>query len=415
MLPYLDIAGFQIPMYSLMIVIGVIFGGLYFFLVTFKEEKFSELTLKRLFISIILSAICLVVGASLFDSLFHSIEEGQLVIGGITWLGGVVVAFPAFVLLSNLLIPDAKGRAMKFVSLLIPSIVLAHAFGRIGCFCGGCCYGKVTDSIFGVKFPFLDEKVLPTQLFESIFDLILFTVMAVFRKKIKYHNFEIYFMAYGTFRFFIEFLRGDDRGATNSVLSPAQLLSIAIIVAGIIITYRYVLKNKINRQLSVSNREDGSFLFATTEEFQLKLSWRNGAIVLTSLVLILFITGCGCDKSTCASCANLCGLCACPGCYACNCICSGKDEMFTETSAEDTKEGLSALCSNCKLCYEQCECGDLCSDVPACFSACNNDCSNFCAESKANRTGAQVGHLFISIKNSLSAFLSFAKEMMYHK
>ena len=38
MLPFLEIAGFKIPMYSLMIAIGVFFGGLYFFLVTFKEE-----------------------------------------------------------------------------------------------------------------------------------------------------------------------------------------------------------------------------------------------------------------------------------------------------------------------------------------------------------------------------------------
>ena len=135
MLPFLEIAGLKIPMYSLMIAIGVVFGGLYFFLVTFKEEKFSKLTLKRFFLAIVLSSLCLIVGAALFDSLFHSIEEGEFVVNGITWLGGVVVGFPAFVLLTNLLIPEAKGKAMKFVSLIIPSIVLAHAFGRIGCFC----------------------------------------------------------------------------------------------------------------------------------------------------------------------------------------------------------------------------------------------------------------------------------------
>lgn len=395
-----------------MIVVGVIFGGLYFFLVTFKEEKFSELTLKRLLISIVLSAILLVVGAALFDSLFHSIEEGELVLGGITWLGGVVVAFPAFVILSNLLIPDAKGRAMKFVSLLIPSIVLAHAFGRIGCFCGGCCYGKVTDSIFGVKFPFLEEKVLPTQLFESIFDLILFTVMAVFRKKAKYHNFEIYFMAYGTFRFFIEFLRGDDRGATNSVLSPAQLLSIAIIVAGIIITYRYVRKANISKQLSLSTiREEDSFLFATAEEFQLKLSWKNGALILTSVVLILFLASCKIQTCGCAeACGSYCENCTCIGCLcngltggACNCQETGKavDENGIDPAAE-TK----AACDFCSYCWSACGCNEI--GGAAC------DCTKTCATQGCTLEDC-ADIVTTSIRNKLSAFLSFAKEMMYHK
>ena len=406
MYPFLEIGEFKIPMYSLMIAIGVVFGGLFFFLVTFREEKFSELTLKRLLISIIISAICLVVGAAFFDSLFHSIEEGEPVIGGITWLGGVVVAFPTFVLLSNLLIPDAKGKAMKFVSLLIPSIVLAHAFGRIGCFFGGCCYGKVTDSIFGVKFPFLDEKVLPTQLFESIFDLILFTVMAVFRKNIKHHNFEIYFISYGIFRFFIEFLRGDDRGATSSILSPAQLLSIAIIVAGIIISYRYILRRNINRQLSISNRVDNSLLFACPEEFRLKLSWKNGAIILTSLVLILFITGCGCGKSEAASCANVCGVCACPGCYACNWVCFGEESAtikpIDEETAEETKEATCAFCNYCASQCNQCSCSDFV-----------ENCKITCSDMKS--CGQEDTSLFFtSIRNFLSSFLSFMKDSVYH-
>lgn len=392
-----------------MIAIGVVFGGLYFFLVTFKEEKFSDLTLKRLFISIILSAILLVVGAALFDSLFHSIEEGEPVIGGITWLGGVVVAFPAFVILSNLLIPDAKGRAMKFVSLLIPSIVLAHAFGRIGCFCGGCCYGKVTDSIFGVKFPFLDEKVLPTQLFESIFDLILFTVMAVFRKKIKYHNFEIYFMAYGTFRFFIEFLRGDDRGATNSILSPAQLLSIAIIVAGIIITYRYVSKASIKKQSSICNREESLFLFAAIEEFQLKLSWKNGALILTSVFLILFLASCKISTCGCGElCGSYCANCTCVGCLFNDCNGCNFQQIGRniDKNGIDTAAETKAACDVCSYCWNACGCKE--TGGAAC------DCTKTCATGGCTMEDC-ADIVTTSIRNKLSAFLSFAKEMMYHK
>ena len=411
MLPYLEIANIQIPMYSLMIVIGVIFGGLYFFLVTFKEEKFSKLTLKRFFFAIVLSAICLVIGAALFDSLFHSIEEGTPVIGGITWLGGVVVGFPAFVLLTRLLIPDAKGKALKFVSLIIPSIVLAHAFGRIGCFCGGCCYGKVTDSIFGVKFPFLEEKVLPTQLFESFFDLILFTVMAVLRKKIKYHNFEIYFIAYGIFRFFNEFLRGDDRGATSSVLSPAQLLSIAIVVSGIIIAYRYAVYRNISKQLSLSRRIKAAYLFASKEEYKLEISWRNCAFILTSLVLILFLASCTIKTCGCAeNCGYYCENCTCLGCL-CNgisggaCTCQETGKAIDENGIDPEQEA-KAACAFCNYCWEACACKEI--------SGATCDCTKSCF---TDGCGAEdmVSVLFASFRNKASALLSFVSQMVYYK
>ena len=410
MLRYLEIAGVKIPLYSLMIVIGVIFGGLYFFLVTFKEEKFSKLTLKRFFIAIVLSAICLVIGAALFDSLFHSIEEGTPVVGGITWLGGVVVGFPSFVLLTHLLIPEAKGKALKFVSLIIPSIVLAHAFGRIGCFCGGCCYGKVTDSIFGVKFPFLDVKVLPTQLFESIFDFILFTLMAVFRKRIKYHNFEIYFITYGIFRFFNEFLRGDDRGATSSVLSPAQLLSIGIVIAGIIIIHRYVSQDKIYGQLAIDRREKYILQFASKEEYKLNLSWRNCAIILTSLTLILFLTSCTIETCGCAGGCGWCVNCACPGCWFYECMCNNNSGGYYTYGAqadahgidtEETKEAVGAVCS----------CGGfVCGE-------CGNTCQDICSTQVCDENGnvIAIASFIKSIKNTLSALLSFASQIVYYK
>ena len=390
MFPYLEIPGFKIPMYGLMIAIGVVFGGLYFFLVTLKEEKFSKTTFIRMFLCVVLSTICLVIGASLFDSLFHSLKEGKPVIGGITWLGGVVTAFPIFVLLSELLIPAAKGKAMKFVSLLIPSIVLAHAFGRVGCFCAGCCYGKVTDSVLGVQFPFLEEKVLPTQLFETAFDLVLFIVMAVFRKKIKYHNFEIYFLTYGIFRFFIEFLRGDDRGATSSILSPAQLLSIVIIFTSIVIAYRYAVKEKTNRQISIAGRENHSLLFASEEVFKLSLSWKNAFIIVTPLVLILVLTACG--QNNChafETCGNYCETCTCSGCF---CRFMGSDANYSETVQAMDEGGVNN----------------------ACATTCNSckDFASLCNCNGSNSTTEIIVRLLGLARNALHALLSSIKEVV---
>ena len=40
-----------------------------------------------------------------------------------------------------------------YFNMLIPTVVLAQAFGRIGCFFAGCCYGVPTTSSLGVTFP----------------------------------------------------------------------------------------------------------------------------------------------------------------------------------------------------------------------------------------------------------------------
>ena len=57
--------------------------------------------------------------------------------------------------------------------------------------------------------------------------------MVIFRKKISKYNLGIYAIAYGIFRFFIEFLRGDDRGSLVGVLSPSQWTSILLIIFGV--------------------------------------------------------------------------------------------------------------------------------------------------------------------------------------
>ena len=75
----------------------------------------------------------------------------------------------------------------------------------------------------------------------------MFAVMMIFYKKLKEHFLEMYCFGYGVFRFLIEFLRGDNRGATGFALSPSQLMSILLIGVGVLlILYR---KNKIFKKL----------------------------------------------------------------------------------------------------------------------------------------------------------------------
>ena len=271
MFPTLDLGIIRIPMYTLMLFFGAVAFLLVMYVFFVRRERVTSRTFIRLFIISIPGMVILYVSAFFFNSLFHSIEAGELKIGGITWLGGVFGAFPAMVFLIHKFVPAAKGNAITYFSILVPGIVLAHALGRVGCFFAGCCYGSVTDSIFGVSFPAGSHAahqypggpnggslpVLPTQLFEAVFELALFLVMILFYKKLRSHNIELYCIAYGIFRFALEFLRGDERGGTGFFLTPAQLLCIIMWIASVLLILfkKRLIFHRLYRQCEVWQAE----------------------------------------------------------------------------------------------------------------------------------------------------------------
>ena len=248
MLPIIHLGPFHIPSYSLMLFLGVIAFTVVTILLYERKEHTPRAVTNRVLLLSIPGIASLGLFALIFNSLFHSIEEGRLVIGGITWLGGVLGAFPTILLLIHFFCPRVKGEALFYFDLLIPGITLAHGLGRIGCFLGGCCYGVVTDSFLGVSFPEGSAAalqypaegggslpVLPSQLIEAGFEILLFCLMLLLYRFLRRHLFVTYAFAYGTFRFILEFFRGDSRGATGFALSPSQFMSILLVLGGILV------------------------------------------------------------------------------------------------------------------------------------------------------------------------------------
>lgn len=258
MLPYLYVFGIRIPMYSLMLFVGIVAFVVVSVLLLEKREKTARSDVNQLLLVSAGGLVVMWASALIFNSFFHSIEKGKIVIGGITWLGGVLGGFPATVYFIHKFCPKLRGNALFYFDLLLPGLVLAHAFGRLGCFFGGCCFGGPTDSVFGVIFPkgsaaahlypALDGRslpVLPTQLFEAVFEGLLFIVMIVFYKKLRGRFLETFSFSYGVFRFILEFLRGDDRGANILFLTPSQWMSLILVIsAALVLFYKkgYVFK-----------------------------------------------------------------------------------------------------------------------------------------------------------------------------
>ncbi len=252
--------------YSLFMFFGIIAFLIYGYICLYKMEKEEEETVYKTVLVAIPSMGVLLASAFVLNSLFNSIEEGRLVLGGITWAGGVFGAFIAFPLMTRVFIKEKRGMEIEHFSHLVPGIALGHAFGRVGCFLAGCCYGSPTGSVLGVVYPagtvpaleytdYSDPSnlcslpLMPVQLFEAVFEVLLFVFMIVMYKRLKSYNISVYLVFYGVFRFALEFLRGDDRGATGIAVSPSQLMSILFIVSGIILAvlqYKKQLKNGKN-------------------------------------------------------------------------------------------------------------------------------------------------------------------------
>ena len=262
MYPYLlpDIFGYTIPMYDLMIVIGVFLMLIYVIIRFEKRDGFTKEQTNRLVVLIIISLLFAILFSYLFDGIFHSIKEGELTFGSLNFLSGLIGGFITFYVLMKYFYKHENKDLRKIANTVITGVVLAHVFGRIGCFFAGCCFGIPTESFLGVLFPsghahvlYPDTFVLPTQLFEAGFLLLLFVLLNNV-KKFKKFEVETYLIGYGLWRIAIEFIRGDERGVLlplftttyNIFPTPAQLISLVMVAfGGYLLYYRHNHSKKV--------------------------------------------------------------------------------------------------------------------------------------------------------------------------
>ena len=139
-----------------------------------------------------------------------------------------------------------------FIGVALP---LYMFFVRIGCFLSGCCYGKKNK--FGVVYPahifkpwraafkYTPHPVLPTQLVESMLNLIIFIIIS---KNGGYIDpLPFYCLAYGILRLVIDFFREVSIRPRylNGLISEGQLFSAILILIGLTYYFEFLLKIEI--------------------------------------------------------------------------------------------------------------------------------------------------------------------------
>ena len=186
--------------------------------------------------------------------------------GGLVYYGGLIGALIPYVGYTLYF----RKNFFELGDISAAVLPLGQAFGRLGCFMHGCCWGKCSDSWLSVSFPrgspvwwehlnkgLIRESaqqslaVIPTQLIESAATLALFVVL--FRLYPKHYQRRgliagLYLVGYAVLRFCIEYLRADPRGAVGP-FSVSQVISFAIFAGGIgciAFSFRYAKRKRVN-------------------------------------------------------------------------------------------------------------------------------------------------------------------------
>ena len=213
------------------------------------------------------------------SKVYHLLENiDQLIIdpigmifscSGLVFLGGLIGGTISV----SIILHKNNLPWLVFADIVAPLLILGYGIGRIGCFLVGDDYGiptnlpwglsfpnglpPSTSHVFELYFPWIDIsnfepgllKVHPTQIYEFIICLIIFFYLYNKRLNIKVKGtlFFTYLILAGFERFFIEFIRTNEKYFL-STFSGAQIISFFMISIGLSFILRPI---KIMKENSV--------------------------------------------------------------------------------------------------------------------------------------------------------------------
>jgi phosphatidylglycerol:prolipoprotein diacylglycerol transferase len=249
-----QVAGITVYSYGFLIALGAVAGVFYMAVQGKKELQLTFDKVNNLFLVIFIAAF---VGGKVFlffeePSSYISHPQKLLSGSGFVFYGSFLFAVPtmAWFFKRNLIHP------YKMLDIMAITTCLVHMFGRIGCFMAGCCYGTVTNSLFGVEFhdpacyadP-LNVPLHPVQLYEASYIFLVMSFLFIMRNRKQFYGqlFLIYLLLYGGGRFMLEYVRGDaGRGfVMKDLVSHSQFIALIIIIVVSFVYWRWSKTNLI--------------------------------------------------------------------------------------------------------------------------------------------------------------------------
>ena len=246
-----SVFGFDIAFYGLIIGIGVLAGllmAVHMAKVTGQNpEVYWDFSIYAVIFSIIGARIYYVIFAWDFykDNLLGIFQFRN---GGLAIYGGVIAAFITLFIYCRI----KKQNPLLMGDTAMPGLILGQAIGRWGNFMNREVFGEYYDGLFSMQLPVsavrardISENIAahipeganyinvhPTFLYESVWNLLVFAALLLFRRYKRFHGelCLLYLGGYGLGRFIIEGIRTDTLFVPGTTLPVSQVLALLMVV-----------------------------------------------------------------------------------------------------------------------------------------------------------------------------------------
>ena len=247
---------FSVPLYGLLFFIGIaVAAGIAALICKRRSIDRYDIVCSAVYtmIGAAIGAKLLFIAISLDDALAFAEANNlsfsdtmmSIIKGGFVFYGGFIGGFLGLLIYCK----QFKMKLMPFIDIYAVVVPLGHAFGRIGCLFGGCCYGMEYDGPLAVEYHYslsattpLNTPLLPTQLIEAVSLTLIFALLITLYLKGAKQGVApvVYLFSYSVLRFILEFFRMDsERGSFLGVTTSQWIaLGIAIITIISVIIYR---------------------------------------------------------------------------------------------------------------------------------------------------------------------------------
>lgn len=230
-----NIGGLTIHTYGLMIALAILVSTI----LLYREAPKEGITSEKIIEVIIIASVSGLVGSRLLyvflNWSYYSSRPMEILFTqfeGLSFYGGLIGGALALYLWEHW----HKKSFLKITDLLSPYLALGYAFGRIGCFLNGCCYGKETAVPWAIPVSMHDSVMRhPVQLYAAVGALVIFILLKQLRQRRPFVGFVLISLValYGLLRFITEFFRYGDAVWLN--LTLAQLFSLGLMFGSLIL------------------------------------------------------------------------------------------------------------------------------------------------------------------------------------
>lgn len=140
------------------------------------------------------------------------------------------VFFPFILYFASRFVHEDRKKLFDFAAL---NYALLQGVAHIACSIAGCCYGY--EWKYGILNVSSQKLLFPIQLLESLVSLIIFAALLLWQKKRNYVSdgrlYPVFLIAFGSTRFFLEFLRDNEKLFWN--ISNLALWALLMVIVGV--------------------------------------------------------------------------------------------------------------------------------------------------------------------------------------